>query len=211
MPLRSVAGVILAGGRSSRMNGRDKVFTTLAGRPLIRHVIDRIGPQVDALVLSVETTSSTFETFDLLQLPDPTPGHHGPLGGLLAALRHYAGSHEWVLVAPCDAPFVPSDLAMKLHQRALEANASCAVVIYDDEQQPTFSIWNQGVLPNLERAVGQQGLSGIKQFMRRSSAVGCPWPVCDPPPFFNVNDAAALDQANRWIRYGERIQQTCSA
>ena len=206
----STAGTILAGGRSSRMVGRNKVFTPLAGRPLIRHVIDRVAPQVAALALSVETPMPGLETFGLPQLPDPAPGHRGPLGGLLAALRHFSSDHEWVLVAPCDAPVLPPDLATRLEVRAVEGAVPCALVVYEGEPQPTFSIWHRSLLSDLEQAVGQGEMAGFKAFIRTIPAAECVWPAAHPPPFFNINDAAALDRAGRWIETTGRAAHACS-
>ncbi|MCW8873813.1 MAG: molybdenum cofactor guanylyltransferase [Xanthomonadales bacterium] len=206
----SIAGILLAGGRSSRMIGRNKIFVSLDGRQLIQHVIDRIRPQVGVLALSVETPSAALEALGLLQLPDPQSGHHGPLGGLLSALRHFGHSHDWVLVVPCDAPFLPLDLAAKLHNRAIEADTPCAGVVYAGVPQPTFSIWHHSLLPDLERAIGQGALSGFKQFMRTIRAAECPWPLAEPPPFFNVNDQVALDQASCWVQSRRESAQSCS-
>ena len=211
MTLAPIAGAVLAGGQSSRMAGRNKAFEPLSGQPLVRHVIDRVRPQVDALALSVEAPSPGFEQFGLVQLPDPTPGHHGPLGGLLAVLRHFASSHEWVVVVPCDAPFVPPDLVKALHSCACEAAVPCAVIVYEGEVQPTFSIWHSSLLSDLEVATGRDGLSGFKQFMQTLRFARCHWPVAEPPPFFNINDPAALDQARSWLQATGEAASTCLA
>lgn len=188
----AVAGAILAGGRSRRMAGGDKALVRLAGKPLLQHVIDRVAPQVDALALSVETPSAALAAFALPQLPDPAPGHRGPLGGLLSALRHFSTSHEWLLLAPCDAPFLPLNLAARLHARAAQASVACAVSLYEGELQPVFSIWHRSVLAQLAPAVECEGQSGFKQFMRGIPYAECCWPPADPPPFFNINDEAAM-------------------
>jgi molybdopterin-guanine dinucleotide biosynthesis protein A len=211
MDSTSIAGIILAGGRSSRMVGRTKACEPFAGRPLLRHVIDRIRPQVGALALSVETSKAEFNTFGLDQLPDPAPGHNGPLGGLLSAMRCFAGSHAWVLVAPCDAPFLPLSLAVTLQGRAFESGAPCAVAAYAGELQPTFSIWQCSLEASLERAIGQDGLSGFKQFMRTIPVARHDWPPAEPPPFFNINDHAALEQASNWLLPADERALTCSA
>lgn len=206
----SIAGTVLAGGRSSRMGARNKALAPLAGKPLIQHVIDRVGPQVAALALSVETPTARLERFGLPQLPDPAPGHCGPLGGLLAALRHFSGGHEWLLLAPCDAPFLPPDLAATLQARAVEGAVPCALVVYEGEPQPTFSIWHRSLLTDLEQVVGQGKMAGFKAFIRTIPAAECHWPVAHPPPFFNINDDPALDQASRWVEPAERTAHTCS-
>jgi molybdopterin-guanine dinucleotide biosynthesis protein A len=210
-----VFGVILAGGRSSRMGGSDKALALLDGRPLLQHVIDRLAPQVVALALSVEHESAELAGFGLPQLPDPFPGHHGPLGGLLSGLRHFTGLRHWVLLAPCDAPFLPPDLGGRLQACAARADAPAAVAVHAGEWQPTFSLWHHGVLPDLERAVGRDGQAGFKPFLRALQAAECAWPdngaPGEPPPFFNINDPATLAQAGRWIEQRTRTaaRQEC--
>ena len=208
-----IAGVILAGGRSTRMDGGDKALAPLAGRPLLQHVIDRLAPQVVTLALSVEHESSALAAFGLPQLPDPAPGHRGPLGGLLSGLRHFARLRCWVLLAPCDAPFLPPDLAARLQACAVRAQSSAAVAVHASVWQPTFSLWHHGVLPDLERAVGREGQAGFKPFLRALRAAECVWPEAappgEPPPFFNINDPAALDQAGRWMERGLALERTC--
>lgn len=203
MPV-TLAGVILAGGRARRMDGRDKAFLPLGGRPLLQHVIDRVAPQVATLALSVERAMPAYRSFGLPQLPDPVPGHHGPLGGLLAALRHFAPRNEWLLLAPCDAPFLPVDLGAVLHEAACSAAARCAMVRAANRLQPTFSLWHRELLADLERAVLREGQAGFREFVRGVAVAKCDWPppgaASDPPPFFNINDPETLSEAARWLR-----------
>jgi len=211
----SVAGVILAGGRSQRMGGAAKALEMLAGKPLIRHVIERVGSQVDTLALSVEQPMPSLEQFGLPQLPDPWPGHRGPLGGLLSALRHYRGRYPWVLLVPCDAHFLPEQLAANLLRCALDKRLPGAVAVDRGEWQTTFSLWHQSLLPDLERAGGGEGLGGFKQLLRSVRLAECDWPADvdrgGPSPFFNVNDRAALEEAEGWLRRPGERTLACSA
>jgi len=211
---RQIAGCILAGGRSSRMGGRDKAGVLLGGKPLVERVIERVRPQVAELLLSVETPRPSLDCFGLPQVPDPVPGFQGPLGGLLSAIRYCRDGFEWIVLAPCDAPFVPRDLAGRLLAEARAAAAECAAVEYGGELQPTFSIWRRSLLVPLERAVSEDGLRGLKQFMSRLKVALCVWPVSTqssvPPPFFNINDAAALQRAECWLAHDRENDSRCS-
>jgi molybdopterin-guanine dinucleotide biosynthesis protein A len=197
MPDDSVAGVILTGGRSKRMGGVIKAQQLLGGQTLIQHVIDRMKPQVEQLVLSVEKVSTEFSSYGLQQLADPEPGSNGPLGGLLSALSNLNGQHDWMLLAPCDAPFFPLDLGQKLKRQAVKMEAQGCVVRYQAEVQPTFSIWNQSLLPLLKSAVLEQGMGGFKQFLRVHALAVLDWDESDISPFFNINDPGALVEAQR--------------
>jgi len=192
----TLAGVILAGGRSRRMGGAPKALLPLGDRPLLQHVIDRVGPQVDELLLSVERLAEAFEAFGLPQVEDPEPDG-GPLGGLLSALQKMSPGHDWLLLVPCDAPFVPPDLAVRLLACALGSARPGAVVCYESEIQPTFSIWGRSILPQLELAVLEEGMAGIKQFLGVVELAELDWPGSEPSPFFNINDQDDLLQAGR--------------
>lgn len=221
-PNAGAVGVILAGGRSRRMGGCDKALAELAGQPMLGHVIERVAPQVGKLVLSVESMSPALARFGLPQLTDPKPGHRGPLGGLLAAMRHFAGSARWLLLVPCDAPFLPRDLATRLQDCAEAAGAKAAVVEFDGELQPTFSLWDAGLLPLLEPAAGNGNQGGFKPFLQAVGAVRCAWDTAEsrwaaggpvitetPPPFFNVNDGPDLERARRWLEPGRAGVAAC--
>lgn len=201
MPEPAIAAAVLAGGRSSRMGGQAKALLPLAGKPLLQHVIDRILPQVQELYLSVELESPAFVRFGLPQLADPLPGSHGPLGGLLSALRMLKldDKPEWLLLAPCDAPFVPCDLASRLYRQATTSGSAGAVVHQDGQLHPVFSLWNKSLLASLEQAVVEEKMAGFKQFLRVAPLARYDWPEPVPlsglSPFFNINDQAALEQA----------------
>lgn len=194
--LSSCAGAILAGGRSRRMGGGFKALLPLSGVPMLQRVIERVRPQVESLVLSVETETAAFEPFDLRQVTDPEPGSKGPLGGLLAALRAAAESGKtWLLLTPCDAPFLPTDLAMRLHRQAEAQGNPVAVAVDASGMQPAFSLWRRDLLPDLERAVAVERKAGFRQFLAGRAYSAVEWPAGEPDPFFNINDRAALEQA----------------
>ena len=194
-----MAGVILTGGRSRRMGGGIKALAPLSGKPLIRYVIDCLHPQVQSLVLSVEKYSSDFAAFGLAQVEDPSPGSRGPLGGLLSALANMDAGCDWMLLAPCDAPFLPRDLAVRLLNCAIEEGQRACVVRYEAEVQPTFSLWHRDLLPRLEHAVLAEGMAGFKQFMRCTPVALLDWESSEKSPFFNINDPGALIRARRLL------------
>lgn len=195
------AAVILTGGRSRRMGGGFKALEDLHGRPLLGHVIDRLRPQVDTLFLSVESVRESLQAFGLQQLPDPVAGHAGPLGGVLAGLQKAVSSgFDCLLLAPCDAPFIPANLTTQLAECMRSAPNHIAAVRYGGEVQPTFSLWRSCLEPRLQEAVIKGGMAGLKQFFEQESVVLLDWPQQDPPPFFNINDRSALEWARRRLQ-----------
>lgn len=190
-------GVILAGGRSRRMSGRTKALAELGGKPLMEHVIDRLKPQVSSIAISVESVNPEFECFGLPQLPDPRKGSRGPLGGLLAALEALPKGCDHVLVAPCDAPFLPLDLAQRLMEQGKFSGRSGCMVRYEEELQPTFSLWHRCLLPDVRSAVLGHGLAGFKQMLGRVELAVLDWAAEEISPFFNVNTPEDLAEAQK--------------
>jgi len=194
------AGVILAGGRSRRMAGVNKALQDLCGKPVLSHVIQRMQPQCSSLLLSVEVADPQWQPFGLQQVADPETGSNGPLGGLLAGMEALQGNADWLLLAPCDAPFLPFDLGARLMEAAHRDHATAALVSSEGEWQPTFSLWNLQLLPQLRAATTRQGMRGLKEFLLGVPHAVLTWPDQQPPPFFNINTAADLATAGRYCR-----------
>lgn len=122
-----ITGLVLAGGQGSRMGGRDKGLVAWHGRPLVDHVIERIAPQVDELLISANRNLDDYGRRGYRVIADALPGFPGPLAGVLAGLQ--AASHEWVLTVPCDMPQLPGDLAARL----LAAAQGSLIAVAEDE------------------------------------------------------------------------------
>jgi len=205
-----IAGVILAGGRSRRMGGAVKALLPLAGKPLLQHVIDRVQPQVGELYLSVERASEPLAVFGLRQVEDPRTDA-GPLAGLMRGLQNMSVNYDWLMLAPCDAPFVPRDQGRRLLECALDSGLPGAFARYGAEPQPTFSIWHRGLLPRMERAVTREHMAGLKQFLRLENLAVLDWPAAKVSPFFNINDPETLSEAERLLRSEPAMEKSCSA
>lgn len=121
-----VAAVILAGGQGRRMGGADKGLIEYQGRPLIEWALAALAPQVDELVISANRNLEIYAAYGHRVLPDTLPDFPGPLAGVQAALQAVAAA-DWLLVAPCDTPHLPADLAARLLAAALRANVPLAV------------------------------------------------------------------------------------
>ena len=131
-----LTGLILAGGQGSRMGGVDKGLVALDGRPMVAHVIARLAPQVDALLINANRNADTYAGFGVPVVADRHAGFVGPLAGLDAGL-HRVGD-GWVVTCPCDSPFAPRDLVARLLAAAQAANADVAMARADGQAQPVF-------------------------------------------------------------------------
>jgi molybdenum cofactor guanylyltransferase len=159
-----ITGLILAGGLGSRMGGRDKGLQLLAGRPLVAHVIDRLAPQVDALVINANRNEDAYRTFGYPVIPDDIEGFIGPLAGLSAGLK--ACKTPFLATAPCDSPFIPPDLVARLKEGLERAGAMIAVARTSDGLQPVFALMRRDVLPDLESFLSEGG-RGIQAWLHR--------------------------------------------
>jgi len=194
-------GVILAGGRSSRMGVERKALIKLKGRPLLAHVIERVQPDLDPLMLSCESQTNEFESFGLPVVPDLVPRFRGPLTGLCSALQYLAakGQDNGLVLCPCDAPFIPRNLVQALRDADKDGNKPVVVVSYEGVLQPTFSLWHNHHLPVIREAVIERGQGGLKHMLNALPHIVVDWPSSEPSPFFNINTPEDLQAAAAWL------------
>ena len=142
----SVTGVVLAGGQGRRMGGVDKGLVELDGRPLVAWVLERLAPQVGALLINANQNAERYAAFGHPVIGDAVGGFAGPLAGLHAALA--AARTEWVVTVPCDSPFLPEDLVSRLSKNLRENDL--AVAKTGAQPHPVFSLMKKDLLQNLE-------------------------------------------------------------
>ena len=153
-----ITGVILAGGLGRRMGGVDKGLQLLDGRPLARHVADRLAPQVERLLINANRSHDEYARLGYPLIPDRISDFAGPLAGLHAALS--AADTPLVATAPCDSPFLPADLIARLRAGLENAGAQLAVARTFDQPHPVFCLCRRALLPHLSEFL----LSGQRRF-----------------------------------------------
>ncbi|WP_247605548.1 molybdenum cofactor guanylyltransferase MobA, partial [Providencia rettgeri] len=107
-----ITGVILAGGRGSRMGGQDKGLVLLSGKPLYQHILARLQPQVGEVLINANRNQPRYSESQLTVISDLNNHFSGPLAGMQAALHH--AKTDWLLFVPCDVPAFPLNLAEKM-------------------------------------------------------------------------------------------------
>lgn len=197
-----VAGLILAGGRSSRMGGTDKTLLPLHERPLIRHVLDRLHQQASPVVINTNADPSHFDGLGVEIIADTIAGYQGPLAGILAGLEWAASkpSVTHLLSVAGDTPFFPNDLARQLTARA--ADGRVAVAASNGRVHPTFALWpvslgdplaaflESGDTRRVMTFIEQAGLDVVDFEAERRGARTV-------DPFFNINTPEDLAEAER--------------
>lgn len=133
-----ITGLILAGGRGSRMGGRDKGLVMIGGQTLVAHAVQRLRPQVDELLVNANRNDAHYAAFGYPVVRDLHPGFPGPLAGIATGLAHTASG--LLAVVPCDSPFLPRDLVARLYAALVAEHADVAVVRAGGELQPVFAL-----------------------------------------------------------------------
>lgn len=195
-----ILGVVLAGGQSRRMGGRDKAWQMLAGRPFITHVLERLTPQVDAVTINTNGDRAAFEqAFDVPVFADTIGGHAGPLAGVLSGLRHAEkGAWTHVATAATDTPFFPADLVQRL---ALPIDTADAIAMahWQGQRHPVFTLWPVALADDLQAWLESAQTFKVMAWVQRHrlARVEFGHRDTDQDPFFNINTPEDLLLAER--------------
>ena len=191
-----ITGLVLAGGRGSRMGGADKGLQNHRGVPLALHALLRLQPQVGALLLNANRNIGAYEALGAPVWPDPIDGFAGPLAGFLAGLEHC--ETPWLVTVPCDTPDFPDDFVARLAQAAERDHAEIAyaTTLEDGREQPhpVFCLLRSELVESLVAFLHGGGRK-IDAWFAQHRAVRVPFP--DPRAFFNANTTAELAQLQR--------------
>lgn len=199
-----ITGLILAGGRGSRMGGVDKGLQTFNGMPLALHTLTRLqmGGGVGQIMITANRNLAAYESFGASVWPDVLADYAGPLAGFLTGLEHC--ETPFLVTVPCDTPLLPLDLVPRL-ARALEAeDADIAMAAAPEvdkngnvmiRTQPVFCLLRVALLESLVKFT-QSGGRKIDAWTALHKTVVVPFdlPGDDPRAFCNTNTLAELRQ-----------------
>ena len=185
--------VILAGGQASRMGGGDKGRLMLGDQSLIQRVIDRITPQVDAVVLNANGDLSRFDDLGLAVVADSVAGHAGPLAGVLAGMDWAAEQgHEWLISVAADTPSFPRDLAARL----AEYDTPVVLAATPDPERGRLPS-EHGLMDRRMRAALNDGVRKIRQWTQAKDETLVMFGEDD---FFNINTPEDLAWAEQHLK-----------
>jgi len=187
--MNRVTGIVLAGGQGRRMGGVDKGLQLLHDRPMVAHVVGRLAPQVDEILVNANQNLEAYARFGYRVVPDAIGGFAGPLAGLHAGLG--AARHPLVLTVPCDSPFLPADLCARLRDK-LENN-DLAVAKTADQAHPVFSLVRVSVLDHLSSFLSAGGRK-IDAWYATLKVIEVAFDD-EAEAFRNINTRAELDSA----------------
>ena len=192
-------GLVLAGGLARRMGGGDKARIRIGGATILERVLARLTPQCRGVIINANGDPSRFADTALPVIADSVPDFAGPLAGILAGLdwtAKHAASCDWIISAPGDCPFLPTDLVERLHQARLAAGAPLACARSGERRHPVVALWPVALRDDLRHALVGEGLRKIELWTARHGVALADWPAEPIDPFFNVNtpeDAARAE------------------
>ena len=197
---QEITGLILAGGRGSRMGGVDKGLQNFNGIPLALHTLMRLGPQVESVMVNANRNLSAYESFGASVWPDASADFAGPLSGFLVGLER--AETPYVLTVPCDTPRLPLDLAERLAKALVREDAEIAMAAApetDDQgdiqvrTQPVFCLLKIELSESLVKFTHSGGRK-IDAWTAQHKTVVVPFDAegDDPLAFANVNTLTEL-------------------
>lgn len=134
----TIDAVILAGGMARRMGGDDKGLVELNGQAMIKHVIDRIKPQVKEILINANRNQTRYAEFGFKVISDENSGFLGPLAGMITAMGQT--NADYLLTVPCDCPLLPTDLVTRLVKALERQDAELAVASDGEREQPVVML-----------------------------------------------------------------------
>lgn len=184
----SITVLILAGGQGERMGGSDKGLVECAGRPLIEHVLARVAPCADAILISANRTLDTYGRYGYPVLEDTTADFSGPLAGIARGLEQCMT--DWLWILPCDAPQVDAELLERLLDACRTQEAPAAVPIEGGRMHATCALLCRDTLPSLNTYL-ERDHRAVHAWLRTLPAAEI---ECDDHPewFVNLNTPEEL-------------------
>ena len=188
-----ITGLILAGGKGSRMGGVDKGLQFHAGLTLAEHALHRLRPQVASVLINANRNSEIYEAFGAQVLSDALPDQPGPLAGFLTGLTH--AKTDYLVTVPCDTPNFPADLVARLEEALENDGADIAMAATKSadgiQVQPVFCLMKT----RLKDSLIQFTASGQRKIDKWTAMHRCVEVLFDDElAFFNANTAEELMQ-----------------
>lgn len=148
MSPHDITGVVLAGGRATRWDGRDKGLIEVSGRLMISHVLDALTPQVEHVIINANRNLDAYGAFGWPVVTDASRDFLGPLAGIASGLA--AASTDWVAIVPCDSPLLAADCVSRLASACEDDERTDLAVAHDGERiQPVFALIRRRLLEDL--------------------------------------------------------------
>lgn len=203
--MTGIVGVVLAGGLARRMGGGDKGLIALRDRPILDHVLERLAPQVDRIIVNANGEPARLAGYGLPIVADSVEGFAGPLAGVLAGMEWAAREcpdADWIVTAATDTPFFPRDLVARLQQAVADEDAGLACAASGHRHHPVFGLWPVALGPDLRHAMTVEDVRKVDVWTARHRLAVAAFADQPYDPFFNVNRPDDVAEAERIAQTG---------
>lgn len=184
-----ITAVILAGGRGTRMGGADKGLLDYQGQPMVAHVMQRIQPQVDQVMINANRHLEQYQAFGVPVVTDANTHFDGPLAGMQAGMHH--ANTDWILSVPCDAPLLPLDLVSRM-QHAIQQ----LVAVSHPPAMMAIARSASGVHP-VVCLMPRQFAADLDAFLQQGQRKVSAWQARHPHVFVTFEDERAFTNINQ--------------
>ncbi|MGH6792116.1 MAG: molybdenum cofactor guanylyltransferase MobA [Methyloceanibacter sp.] len=201
----SVVGILLAGGRSSRMGGGDKCLRMIRGSPILARIIARLQTQVSDIIINANGDARRFTAFGLPVVADSIVGYAGPLAGIEAGLEWVKANRpgiNYAVTVATDTPFFPEDLVEKL-VAASDDESKLRVARSDVGMHPVIGLWPVALGVALKTSL-ERGERKAGAWVKDHDAIEVYFPSLEIrgrtlDPFFNINAPEDLATAEALV------------
>lgn len=197
-PHVTVTGVILAGGQGRRLHGSDKGLLRLEGKPLVEHILLRLAPQVDRIIINANRNLARYARYGVPVVGDGAAERCGPLAGMESAMRH-AGT-DYILTAPCDSPLLPRQYAQRMLAALTQSGAGVCVAHDGMHLQPVYVLLRRNLAHDVQDFLNGGGRA-VHEWLKRH-----PHALADfsdqPAAFMNVNTPEQYARMKQTIEGG---------
>lgn len=164
----TISAVILAGGKARRMDGQDKGLQILGKQSLIQHVINRLQPQIHQISINANRNQTEYAKFGFPVFSDELPDFQGPLSGMLTALEKTKS--DFILFAPCDTPFFPTNLLDKLKSAVKNDRTLIAYACDEEREHPVFCLMSVQLKEKLRHYLASDERR-LLEFMKKNGGI----------------------------------------
>jgi len=205
-PSEGIVCCVLAGGLSRRMGGGDKTLMPLSGKPMLQHILNRLSPQAQTIILNANGDPARFADFQRTVVPDPIDGFAGPLAGILAGLLWTRANHseiDRVVTVAGDTPFFPETLVKELVAATDTGKPVIGLASSHHKLHPVFGIWPVALADDLLEWLINGNNGKVLAWVDRHDSVEVAFAANGNnggDPFFNINKPGDLDLAESLLK-----------
>jgi molybdopterin-guanine dinucleotide biosynthesis protein A len=188
----TVTGVILSGGVARRMGCIDKGLVNINGKPMIEYMINKLEPQVSAIMINANRNEIAYQRYGFPVVADDYTGFNGPLAGMASCLRRV--ETEYMVTVPCDCPLIPVDLVARLYRDLVAKQADISVVNDGNRIHPVLVMLKKDMLDSM-LAYMNEGRRKVDTWLSQHALAETDFSD-EADAFYNINNMEDIEHIN---------------